>query len=90
MYSDCSDGELRLAGTVTATTGRLEICHNRAWGTICNYAWGTTETQLACRLLGFHAYGINYWNYHVLLSYCFASILLVHYHQIKISVYKRS
>ena len=60
MYSDCSDGELRLAGKVTATSGRLEVCYNRAWGTVCSYAWGTTESRLACQLLGFQAYGINF------------------------------
>ena len=59
MYYNCSDGQLRLAGKVTATSGRLEVCYNRAWGTVCNYAWGTTETQLACQLLGFQAYGNN-------------------------------
>ena len=60
MYSNCSDGELRLAGKVTARSGRLEICYNRAWGSICNYAWDTTDTNLACQQLGFQPYG-NYY-----------------------------
>ena len=68
MYSNCSDGELRLAGKVTATSGRLEICYNRAWGTICNYSWGTTDTRLVCRQLGFQPHGIYLVTlYHVLL-----------------------
>ena len=57
-YSNCSDGELQLAGKVTATSGRLEICYNRAWGTVCNYGWGTTDSVVVCRQLGFQPYGI--------------------------------
>ena len=56
-YSNCSDGEIRLAGEVTATSGRLEICYNHAWGTICNYQWEDSDSNVACRQLGFHSYG---------------------------------
>ena len=37
VYSDCSDGDLRLAGEKTAVSGRLEVCYNKVWGTVCNY-----------------------------------------------------
>ena len=57
MYSDCSDGELRLTGERTAASGRLEICYNKAWGTVCNNAWGVTDSRVACRQLGFQPYG---------------------------------
>ena len=58
IYSNCSDGEIRIAGRVTTTSGRLEVCFNRAWGTVCNYAWGTNDFRVACRQLGFQAFGI--------------------------------
>lgn len=71
MYSDCSDGDLRLAGERTAVSGRLEICYNNVWGTICNNVWGNGDSRVACRQLGFQPYGEEYFksnftNMHVL------------------------
>lgn len=57
IFSNCSDGDLRLTGKVTATSGRLEVCYNRAWGTVCNYDWGNTDSRVACRQLGFQPSG---------------------------------
>ena len=57
MYSNCTDGELRLAGERTTVTGRLEVCYNKAWGTVCNYAWGDEDSHVACGQLGFQSYG---------------------------------
>lgn len=62
IYSNCSDGELRLGGKLTATSGRLEVCYNRAWGTVCNYGWGINDLRVACHQLGFQPYGkISIW-----------------------------
>ena len=57
VYSDCSDGDLQLGGEKTAVSGRLEVCYNKVWGTVCNYAWGDDDSRVACRQLGFQAYG---------------------------------
>lgn len=57
MYSDCSDGDIRLTGERTAHSGRLEVCYNKAWGTVCDFAWGDDDSRVACRQLGFQAYG---------------------------------
>ena len=51
--SICVDGEVRLVGGVNGTIGRLEVCHNRAWGTVCNRRFGTNEASVICRQLGF-------------------------------------
>ena len=64
-YSNCSDGEIRLAGKVTATSGRLEICYNKAWGTVCDSAsawpwfwpWDADNIRVVCHQLGFQPYG---------------------------------
>ena len=37
--------------------GRVEICHNGQWGTICadaeDEAWSEKNAQVACRSLGY-------------------------------------
>ena len=51
------EGSLRLVGWETVTSGRVEICHNREWGTICADAvdkpWNEKNVQVACRALGY-------------------------------------
>ena len=60
---NCSDGELRLVGgsdnVVQGTReGRVEICINNAWGTICRTLFGNPDAQVACHELGgFHREG---------------------------------
>ena len=49
----CNTGTIRLQG-VSATEGRLEICYNNAWGTVCDDFWDNNDARVACRQLGLH------------------------------------
>ena len=54
---NCSDGELRLeGGTVNllerTREGRVEICINNAWGTVCDSAFRSPDAAVVCRQLG--------------------------------------
>ena len=47
----CLQGAIKLKGG-TDSSGRVEICNNNVWGTVCNDGWGTSETEVVCRQLG--------------------------------------
>ncbi|CAI8021725.1 Fibrillin-2 [Geodia barretti] len=50
---NCNTGEVRLVdGIITENKGRVEICLNNAWGTVCNYLFDNLEADVVCRQLG--------------------------------------
>ena len=53
----CSRGDIRLVDGEDDMTGRVEICNENAWGTVCDDLWGTADAQVACRQLGFSTVG---------------------------------
>ena len=47
----CTNGEVRLAGG-NDTEGRVEICFNGVWGTVCHDLWDNNDARVVCRQLG--------------------------------------
>ena len=48
----CTDDALQLVGGSDMYVGRLEICQDGEWGTVCDDGWDTNDALVACRELG--------------------------------------
>ncbi len=46
----CSDGSVKLG--MNLTSGRLEVCVNNAWGSVCSYGFSERAATVACASLG--------------------------------------
>jgi len=50
----CNDGEVRLVGGEHTAVGRVEVCQDNVWGTVCNLGWDDQDALVACRSAGFY------------------------------------
>jgi len=50
--TDCNEGNIRLVNGADNFEGRVEICHDKQWGTVCHNSWSPNDGIVACRQLG--------------------------------------
>ena len=58
---ECVDGTVRLVGGDSEYEGIVQVCVNRAWGSVCGYpgtGWGAEEAAIVCKQLGALTIGI--------------------------------
>ena len=53
VMSECDDGSVRLVGGSGDHEGRVEVCMNQAWGSVCADGWDNTDGDVVCNQLGF-------------------------------------
>ncbi len=55
VLGNCTDGEVRLVNGTLPNEGRVEVCFDNLWGTVCDDGWGRSEAAVVCRQLGYSA-----------------------------------
>ena len=55
--NECCDGSIRLRGGSVARQGRVEICVEGRWGTVCDTYWDSRDAGVVCRQLGYPSLG---------------------------------
>ena len=58
-YVNCTNGEVTLMGGQTLNQGNVEVCVHGTWSTVCDDGWGTQDSNVVCKQLGYQAFGIS-------------------------------
>ena len=56
--ASCTDGAVQLSNGNLTGEGRVEICINNAWGTVCDDGWDNADASVVCRELGYYPIGM--------------------------------
>ena len=49
--ADCVDGAVRLVNGSNPLEGRVEVCFNNAWGTVCSNQFDSDDARVICNQL---------------------------------------
>lgn len=54
VEKEVEDSMVRLVNGSGPYEGRVEVFHERRWGTVCDDVWDKRDGDVVCRMLGYH------------------------------------
>ena len=56
-HTVCEDWDIRLTYGTIESEGRVEVCFDNEYGTVCDDFWDDLEAGVVCRQLGYEGTG---------------------------------
>lgn len=53
LPSGCVNGQVRLIGGSVPNEGRVEVCQDRHWGTVCDNQFTSVDASVVCKQLSY-------------------------------------
>ena len=58
VATNCTNNDIRLAGGLGPTEGRVEVCVQGRWSGVCGSSWSDQDAFVVCRQMGYPATGL--------------------------------